>query len=296
MNMNQNTMITCVAALFGATLVAVSAIAQGVDVAAPGATIRVGPDKGAGGGGAEVQAPGVTVRTPADDPSTPAEESVIQVPATPKRYLIGIAGGDISPELRMHLGLDGVGVIVRDVTPGGAAATAGIQKHDVLLSADGAPLASIQDLASAVRAAGPEERPIAVELIRRGKTTTVDVTPVEQEVPPRAAPVDGGAGAFGEGGFGERRFGNGAFGAAPGGDQQFGFGGRQPFQFRMFGPGVAIGGMGNAQVQANGISVQLQSQNGQSVVKAQKGDQTWEFDARDQQAIAQLPPDVRQMV
>ena len=292
--MNKNAMTTSVTALLGATLVAMSAIAQGVDVQVPGATVRVGPDKGAGSSPnsapnsapnsgtrseLQVEAPGATIRVGPDQPATTNQSREITIPPVHKQYRIGLLGGDVSDVLRAHLGLEGVGVLVREVTPGGTAAKAGVKEHDILLSADGAPLASVEDLVNIVREAGPQQRPIALRLLRRGKEMTIRVKPEAFTPGPAAVPL--GANRLGP-----------AFGPGPafGGDP---FG--APLEFRQFGPGFAINN-GQQTVMINGVTATVLTQNGQRTITAKKGDKTWQLDPQDEKALAQLPPDVRQVV
>jgi hypothetical protein len=75
--------------------------------------------------------------------------------------------------LSMHLGLErGSGALVARVRPASQAAEIGFQPYDVILKVNGASV----DLASAVQAlrqAGTDERPLTVELIRRGQPLTL---------------------------------------------------------------------------------------------------------------------------
>ena len=111
-------LITKLAAATGLCLLAVgvSAKAQDVEVDAPGTTVRVGPDKGV-----DVAVPGVEVRVGPGAPAPVTEPPVIEVPAAKPSYYIGLQGGDVSDPLRLHLGLEGAGVIVRQVVPGSPA-------------------------------------------------------------------------------------------------------------------------------------------------------------------------------
>jgi len=80
--------------------------------------------------------------------------------------------------LRAQLGLPkDQGVVVTSVEEGGPADTAGLQKHDILLTASGKPLASPDALQKQLNEAGPKAVPIT--LLRGGKRLTIEVTPRE---------------------------------------------------------------------------------------------------------------------
>ena len=274
--------------------------AQDVEVNAPGATVKVGPDKGADGEGVRtrVQASGVDVDVKANSgrivrigPDRGADEEVreerIIVNAEPS-YWVGILGGDISPELRAHLGgaiKEGEGaVIVREVVPKSPAAEAGLKQHDILLRANGRPITGMNVLVEEVRDVGPSGGQITIDLIRAGKQETVWVKPAERPATPQ--PVQPG---FREPGFGEAAPGRGFFGGL--------FGGREgePLRLRMFGPGVVMDGP-NVRVLSDGMSVSVATVNGKTRVKVKRGDEEWDIDATDPEALEGLPDDVRALV
>ncbi|HSM51886.1 MAG TPA: PDZ domain-containing protein, partial [Thermoanaerobaculia bacterium] len=66
------------------------------------------------------------------------------------------------------------GLAVRSVEPGGAAARAGLQTGDLLLRADGRPLAKPQDLADLVRRA-PRGQVVALDLLRGGRPLRISL-------------------------------------------------------------------------------------------------------------------------
>lgn len=240
-------------------LAATPALAQ-FSIDLPGVEVRVGPDKG------DQSADPPVVNAPAN--GAPA--------AAATTYRIGVAGGDVSPELRAHLGLEGVGVLVRQVTPGGAAAQAGVQQHDILLAADGAPLTTIQDLVDIVLAAGPKGNDISLRLLRRGKEVTVTVTPEAFAAPEPPVLGAGPRAPF-------------DLGALPG------FGGGEGQPFGQFNQPFAIGG-GQRTVIINGVSATVQTQDGKTSISAKRGEETWQLDAADKASLDKLPPDVRQVV
>jgi PDZ domain len=89
---------------------------------------------------------------------------------------IGVDVTPMSAVLRSQLGLtDDRGVVVTNVAAEGPAAEAGIQVHDVLLSAGGKPVKDAAALQEQIVAAVEEAIPII--LMRGGKRMSVEVTP-----------------------------------------------------------------------------------------------------------------------
>lgn len=205
-------------------------------------------------------------------------------PAAARSYWIGILGGEVSPELRSHLGLEGAGVLVREVVPGSPAEEAGLKQHDVLLTANGKAVTDMRVLAQEVRkVGGTEEGEIEIGLLRTGGHQQLTIVPAQRPAEDRlrrAPNADPAAPALPPG-----LFGGGGFDQAENG----------PFRFRLFGPGIAVGG-GDINVQAGNVSVKVESRNGKSRVAVTQGDQSWEFDADDSEALEQLPPDTRATV
>ena len=98
-----------------------------------------------------------------------------------RRALLGISGAatPIGPVLARSLGLSATnGIRVLDVTARSAAERAGIRAGDILVSFDGATVASLTDLQ---RALGEERigHDTIVTVIRRGERLRVSVTPTE---------------------------------------------------------------------------------------------------------------------
>ncbi|TWT85395.1 putative serine protease HhoA precursor [Posidoniimonas polymericola] len=254
-------------------------LACGVGAAAlaqePGEVIvRVGED------------PAEAATTPPNEPPAPPVAPTEVRPARPS-YWIGILGGDVSEELRAHLGLEGAGVLVREVVPDSPADQAGIKKFDVLLSANGQPVTEMGALAQVVReVGGTDNGKITIDLLRAGGHEQLTVTPAERPAPAAPPQPVGPNGPAAPEGLGPEAVMQQFFGGADGG----------PFQFRMFGPGVAVGGA-NVDIQAPGnTSVQVQTQNGQTHVTVNQNGKTWEVDADDPEALEQLPEEVRPMV
>ncbi len=68
-----------------------------------------------------------------------------------RRGAIGVVPQNITPTLASALGLDREpGVILSDIVPGGAAEAAGLQQGDIVLGADGKPVAHARDLEAAI--------------------------------------------------------------------------------------------------------------------------------------------------
>ncbi len=97
------------------------------------------------------------------------------------KFMIGVNCSKVSDELRSHLQLEeGVGLIVRTVSPGSPSDEAGLQQHDILLFADDQQLSTTKDLTEVVEQAGDEKRPIMLTFIREGNEESAEVTPTER--------------------------------------------------------------------------------------------------------------------
>jgi serine protease DegQ len=93
---------------------------------------------------------------------------------------LGIAPAPLTPELAQEFDL-GVeeGVIVRELTGGGPAGAAGIRPGDVLVSLDGRPLRTVEDLFAELRRLEPGQR-VGVELVRDGQRRELTVRLAER--------------------------------------------------------------------------------------------------------------------
>jgi S1-C subfamily serine protease len=89
---------------------------------------------------------------------------------------LGIAAGTLTPQVADALGL-GVdrGVVISDVTQGGPAAAAGIQRGDVMVRFNGHPVDTFEALLGELRQVQPGDK-VQVELQRAGKRVTVSLT------------------------------------------------------------------------------------------------------------------------
>ena len=91
-------------------------------------------------------------------------------------FRIGASLHAVDDALRSQLAIPkGQGVVVVQVARNGAAARAGIKKHDVLLTVDNQPLAKGEDLNRALKAA--KGKGVAIKLLRAGGMVAVSVQP-----------------------------------------------------------------------------------------------------------------------
>ncbi|GAB6165125.1 hypothetical protein JCM19992_11250 [Thermostilla marina] len=91
-------------------------------------------------------------------------------------YWIGVACSPLSDALRAQLSLEDKGLLVEEVAPKSPAQKAGIERHDVLISADAHPLRTVEDLVKHI-ARYDGTKAISVELVRHARRMTVQVTP-----------------------------------------------------------------------------------------------------------------------
>ncbi len=108
-------------------------------------------------------------------------------------YWLGVECRPVRGALSVQLGLpEDQGLVVEAVVSDGPAAKAGIQRHDVLMTADGKPLKGVPDLIKAIETAKDKE--LSLELIRGGKRKKIVVTPAKrpaQSQPGDSFPVPG---------------------------------------------------------------------------------------------------------
>lgn len=195
-----------------------------------------------------------------------------EAPQAVSRYWIGVAGGPVPPEVRAHVRMDDdAGVILRSVQEGSPAEEGGLKQFDIVTRVDGDALVDMRQFANAVGEAGQRKVRMTVEILREGQPKTVWVTPEERPIdptPPRRPWPQGG-------GFG--------FDAAPG-----------------FGMGRGLGGFANGRGLGqlpNGLSIGIQqSGDGPAKLTVRRGEESWELNADDPDAIAALPDDIRPFV
>jgi serine protease Do len=67
------------------------------------------------------------------------------------RATLGISGDDLTPQLAQYFGVkQGKGVLISEVTVGGAADKAGLKAGDVIVQVDGKPISDVEELRSAL--------------------------------------------------------------------------------------------------------------------------------------------------
>ena len=102
-----------------------------------------------------------------------------EVAAAPSKYWIG-ATVEPTPELLVaQLPInEGEGILLQYIVPDSPAAKAGLQRFDVVVKIDGAPIADASDVAKIVDKTG--DKTVKVELFRKGKLTETKLTPAER--------------------------------------------------------------------------------------------------------------------
>jgi membrane-associated protease RseP (regulator of RpoE activity) len=118
---------------------------------------------------------------------------------------LGLALEPLSDVLAAQMGLE-KGMVVDFVAADGPARKAGLQKHDILLEANGTPIKTWSDLLRAVAAAG--RKPVVLAVLRAGKPLEITVAPEPRpaERPVVIAGPDGLAAGVPPAGAGERTF------------------------------------------------------------------------------------------
>lgn len=100
------------------------------------------------------------------------------MPPQPPRWLVGLVVKPLDPSLRAHFDLpEGAGVVVESVMQGGPAAETGIKRDDIIVTANGHKISTLEALKAEVEKAGSEGKALDLELIQRGKRSVVKLTP-----------------------------------------------------------------------------------------------------------------------
>lgn len=195
-------------------------------------------------------------------------------------YWIGIRGRSIESEvLRTHLQLaEDMGVVVEEVIPDSPAAKAGLRKHDIILRANGDAVDNMQVMQKHVREYG--EKPIELKIIRLGKHEKLVVVP---ELRPEE---------FSEPAAGDTQ------GFHPDRDRDAMQKLLEQLRKGGFQPGIRLEGRQfDFNAIPNGVSVSVQRQNdGPPQITVKKDGKTWNIEGDDEEALDQLPDDVRPFV
>lgn len=100
-----------------------------------------------------------------------------ETPAPGKPW-IGVRLAPTNELLAEHLGLEpGQGLLIEEVLADSPAAEAQLKRHDLLLSAGGTLITSVEDLSNVLGEVGGVGGAVAIELIRAGKRQSVSITP-----------------------------------------------------------------------------------------------------------------------
>ena len=114
---------------------------------------------------------------------------------TVRRGQLGVTIQPVTPELARGLGLDGLrGALVSSVTEGSAAAKAGVERGDVIVSLDGRPVSDGNELRNLVAGTAPGSR-VALGVLRDGSEKQLGVTlgelaPKAETVAAETGPAD----------------------------------------------------------------------------------------------------------
>jgi S1-C subfamily serine protease len=93
-----------------------------------------------------------------------------------KHAYLGVVPAPVTPQLnqQLELGVD-EGVLVLSVAPKSPAASAGLRRGDVIVSLEGEPIKTVEDLYAALRKYKPGDT-VSVAVVRHGKRRTLAVT------------------------------------------------------------------------------------------------------------------------
>lgn len=113
-----------------------------------------------------------------------AETEAEQSPPEQPKYWIGVSTEELGELVRAQLKLDeGVGLAVIRVVDDSPAKEAGLELHDVIVRVDETPMSEFAKLSEAVQKAGDAGEALSIEIVRKGKRRTIEVTPGERPQP-----------------------------------------------------------------------------------------------------------------
>lgn len=96
----------------------------------------------------------------------------------PSRWIVGLTVKPLDPALRLHFDLpEGNGVLVESLLQGGPAVMAGIKPNDILVTANGRKVSTLEGLKEVVEKAGNDGKAVNLEVIHRGSRKVVKVAP-----------------------------------------------------------------------------------------------------------------------
>ena len=195
-------------------------------------------------------------------------------------YWLGLECRPVPPALRAQLKLpEDQGLVVEGVVPESPAAAAGIEQYDVLVKADGKPLAKLQDLIDAVDAAKDKE--LALELVRGGKSTQVKAKPAKR--PESQFPLPGPGRVEEPPRDWMKRY----FDQFRPGEE-----GKQPWRFRFWGPGTILppDAKPDREMPRDMQVTITRSGDDPAKIVVKRGDEKWEVT---EDELGKLPDDVR---
>ena len=216
------------------------------------------------------------------DTEADAQADVAEEPT----YWIGIHGRSIeNAVLRTHLQLaEDMGVVIEKIVDNSPAAKAGLRKHDIILRVNGDAVENMRVLQSLVRKS--QEKPLELKIIRLGKQEKISLVP--EVLPKEIAEQQRAAAGRPLGRMNGRRL------DADGIQQLLG-----QLGMRDFGPGLAFrpGEQREFQHARGGVSISIRRNNdGPAHITVKQGDKTWRIEGDDQEALKELPEDVRPQV
>ena len=126
------------------------------------------------GGWAVPKFPGIRIPSIWVHPDEPTAEGP-GIPVVPSgKPVLGVTVSDVPPVLRTQLGMKpDEGVVVEEVLPDTPASRMGLLRHDVLLSVNGIPVSTVEDLRAAVGAV-KEGGALRIGLLRGAKPLDLD--------------------------------------------------------------------------------------------------------------------------
>lgn len=242
--------------------------------------IQVGPDDSAVLPSPDLRLEAIPPQHLIDDVQQPATNSA------PSDVWVGLGVEPVSDALRAHIDLPvGAGLIVHEVVPDSPAAAAGIQRYDILLTANDTSLATAADLMQAVRESAGGK--ISLQWQRAGRTHVEEVAPAPR---PKTLAQRDRLNARIPGVANPDRVRDWLKGL------QQGAGGPNRLRVPLLGgPGQSNGNSSSSKsVTTNNLSIQIQKQNDEPAkVTVKRDGDTWEVD---EDTLDELPDDIRPQV